>query len=51
MAIAGEIEGTIDEVCQELDELLSTGNYVGIGEGVELAGWGRQRRGASKSSG
>lgn len=45
MAIAGEIEGTIDEVCQELDELLNTGNYVGIGEGVELAGWGRQRRG------
>ena len=43
LALAGEIEGNIDEVCQELDELLSTGDYVGIGEGVEMGGWSRQR--------
>jgi len=48
LASAGEIEGNIDEVCQELDELLSTGDYVGVGEGVELAGWGRQRSGGPR---
>lgn len=30
----GEIEWTIEAACEELDELLSTGNYVGVGESV-----------------
>lgn len=29
----GEIEWTIEEACEELDRLLSSGKYVGIGEG------------------
>jgi hypothetical protein len=29
----GEIEWTMEEACKELDALLSTGKYVGIGEG------------------
>ncbi len=29
----GEIEWTMEEACKELDRLLSTGKYVGIGEG------------------
>jgi predicted TIM-barrel fold metal-dependent hydrolase len=29
----GEIEWTMEEACKELDGLLSTGRYVGIGEG------------------
>jgi predicted TIM-barrel fold metal-dependent hydrolase len=34
LAIAGEIEWTIQAACDELEELLKTGNYVGIGEGT-----------------
>jgi predicted TIM-barrel fold metal-dependent hydrolase len=33
-ALAGEIEWTMDAACEELDALLKTGNYVGIGEGM-----------------
>lgn len=33
-AVAGEIEWTMEAACQELDELLSTGKFVGIGEGM-----------------
>jgi predicted TIM-barrel fold metal-dependent hydrolase len=33
-AHAGEIEWTIEGFCQELDEMLSSGNYVGVGEAV-----------------
>ena len=33
-AIAGEIEWTMEAACQEIDELLSTGKFVGIGEGM-----------------
>lgn len=33
-AIRGEAEWTIEAACQELDELLSTGLFVGIGEGL-----------------
>jgi predicted TIM-barrel fold metal-dependent hydrolase len=33
-ARAGEIEWTIDAACEELDRLLSTGKFVGIGEGA-----------------
>jgi len=29
----GEIEWTMEEACKELDALLPTGKYVGIGEG------------------
>lgn len=31
---AGEIEWSIEVVLEELEELLKTGNYVGIGEGI-----------------
>jgi predicted TIM-barrel fold metal-dependent hydrolase len=44
MANKGEIEWTIDKACQELDQLLSSGLYVGVGEGMPLRG---QRPGAS----
>jgi predicted TIM-barrel fold metal-dependent hydrolase len=37
-SLAGEIEWTIEAACQELDALLSTGEYVGIGEGMPLRG-------------
>jgi predicted TIM-barrel fold metal-dependent hydrolase len=30
----GEIKWSIDTACEELEELLKTGNFVGIGEGV-----------------
>jgi predicted TIM-barrel fold metal-dependent hydrolase len=33
-AIAGEIEWTMEAACEELDELLSTRKFVGIGEGM-----------------
>ncbi len=33
-ALAGEIEWTMDAACEELDALLATGNYVGIGENM-----------------
>ncbi len=33
-AVAGEIEWTMEAACAELDELLSTGKFVGIGEGM-----------------
>ena len=33
-ARAGEIEWTIEAACEELDRLLSTGKFVGIGEGM-----------------
>jgi predicted TIM-barrel fold metal-dependent hydrolase len=33
-AMAGKTEWTIDAACQELDGLLSTGKFVGIGEGM-----------------
>ncbi|MBN1188373.1 MAG: amidohydrolase family protein [Dehalococcoidales bacterium] len=29
---AGEVEWSIESFCRELDEMLSTGNYVGVGE-------------------
>jgi hypothetical protein len=35
-AMRGEIEWTIEEACAELDGLLSTGNFVGIGEGMPI---------------
>ena len=35
-AFRGEIEWTIEEACRELDRLLSTGKYVGIGEGMPI---------------
>jgi predicted TIM-barrel fold metal-dependent hydrolase len=35
-ALRGEIEWTIEEACKELDALLSTGKYVGIGEGMPI---------------
>ena len=35
-ALSGEIEWTIEEACKELDRLLSTGKYVGIGEGMPV---------------
>jgi len=31
-ALTGEIKWTMDAACEELDALLKTGNYVGIGE-------------------
>ena len=34
LAVAGEIEWTIQAACDELEALLKTGNYVGIGEGT-----------------
>lgn len=33
-AMAGEIEWTIEAACEELDQLLSSGKFVGIGEGM-----------------
>jgi predicted TIM-barrel fold metal-dependent hydrolase len=33
-AMTGEIEWTMEAACAELDELLSTGKFVGIGEGM-----------------
>ena len=33
-ALAGEIEWTMEAACEELDQLLSTGKFVGIGEGM-----------------
>jgi predicted TIM-barrel fold metal-dependent hydrolase len=42
LAMAGEIEWTIEAACQELEELLSTGNYVGIGEGSPGGGMRRK---------
>jgi predicted TIM-barrel fold metal-dependent hydrolase len=33
-AVAGEMEWTMEAACAELDELLSTGKFVGIGEGM-----------------
>lgn len=33
-ALRGEQEWTIEAACKELEELLSTGKYVGIGEGL-----------------
>lgn len=33
-AVAGEIEWTMEAACEELDRLLSTGKFVGIGEGM-----------------
>ena len=33
-ALAGEIEWTIETACEEIDELLATGKFVGIGEGM-----------------
>ena len=35
-ALKGEIEWSIEEACKELDRLLSTGKYVGIGEGMPI---------------
>ncbi len=35
-ALRGEIEWSIEEACKELDRLLSTGKYVGIGEGMPI---------------
>jgi predicted TIM-barrel fold metal-dependent hydrolase len=35
-AIKGEIEWTIDAALREIDDLLSTGKYVGIGEGMPI---------------
>jgi predicted TIM-barrel fold metal-dependent hydrolase len=35
-ALRGEIKWSIDEACSELDKLLSTGKYVGIGEGMPI---------------
>lgn len=35
-ALRGEIEWTIEEACDELDRLLSTGKFVGIGEGMPI---------------
>ncbi len=35
-ALRGEIEWTIEQACEELDRLLSTGKYVGIGEGMPI---------------
>ncbi len=35
-AMRGEIEWSIDEACSELDRLLSTGKFVGIGEGMPI---------------
>jgi predicted TIM-barrel fold metal-dependent hydrolase len=40
-ALAGEIEWTIEAACQELDELLSTGKFVGLGEGMPTTPEGR----------
>lgn len=37
-AAFGETDWNIDDVCAELDELLSTGDYVGIGEGLPMGG-------------
>jgi predicted TIM-barrel fold metal-dependent hydrolase len=39
-AAAGEIEWSMNAACEELEELLKTGNYVGIGEGVPSAMFG-----------
>lgn len=33
-AMAGEIEWSIEAACEELDRLLATGKFVGIGEGM-----------------
>lgn len=35
-AIKGEIEWTIDAALREIDDLLSTGKFVGIGEGMPI---------------
>ena len=35
-ALRGEIEWTIEAACEELDTLLSTGKFVGIGEGMPI---------------
>lgn len=35
-ALKGEIDWTIEAACEELDELLSTGKFVGIGEGMPI---------------
>ena len=35
-ALRGEIDWTIEEACKELDRLLSTGKFVGIGEGMPI---------------
>jgi predicted TIM-barrel fold metal-dependent hydrolase len=34
--LRGEIEWTMEEACKELDQLLSTGRFVGIGEGFPV---------------
>ncbi len=40
-ALAGEIEWSIEAACQELDELLSTGKFVGVGEGMPTRPMGK----------
>jgi predicted TIM-barrel fold metal-dependent hydrolase len=35
-AMRGEIEWTMEAACEELDRLLETGKYVGIGEGMPI---------------
>jgi predicted TIM-barrel fold metal-dependent hydrolase len=34
--LAGEIEWSMDAACEELEGLLRTGNFVGVGEGIPL---------------
>jgi hypothetical protein len=35
-ALRGEIDWTIEAACEELDRLLSSGKFVGIGEGMPI---------------
>lgn len=35
-ALGGEIKWTMDAACEELDSLLATGNFVGIGEAMPM---------------
>ncbi len=40
-ALAGEIEWSIEAACDELDQHLSTGKFIGIGEGMPARPYGK----------
>ncbi|MCS7002406.1 MAG: hypothetical protein NZ518_06120, partial [Dehalococcoidia bacterium] len=42
-AVRGEIEWTIEAAAEEIDQLLATGQFVGIGEGIPSDPTRRQR--------
>ena len=41
-ALAGEVEWTIEAACEELDRHLSTGKFIGIGEGMPARSYGKK---------